>query len=83
MYRHLGGRLYGLHPTILLRPGRIQSGKLRVWAGLEVLTHKQFQLWHPAVPRRIGIVWSRSSVRVRLVTVLLQECKKAIQAKPR
>ncbi|WNL46394.1 LysR substrate-binding domain-containing protein [Dyella sp. BiH032] len=38
---------------------------------------------HPAVPRRIGIVWSRSSVRVRLVTVLLQECKKAIQAKPR
>jgi len=29
--------------------------------------------------RCIGIVWSRSSVRVRLVTVLLQESKKAMQ----
>ena len=38
---------------------------------------------NPAVPRRIGIVWSRSSVRVRLVTVLLQESRKAMQAKPR
>ena len=37
---------------------------------------------NPAVPRRIGIVWSRSSVRVRLVTVLLQESRKAMQAKP-
>ncbi|MBN8482686.1 MAG: LysR family transcriptional regulator [Xanthomonadales bacterium] len=27
----------------------------------------------PAEPRRIGIVWSRSSVRVRLLNVLLQE----------
>lgn len=26
-----------------------------------------------AVPRRIGMVWSRSTVRIRLVTVLLQE----------
>jgi DNA-binding transcriptional LysR family regulator len=33
---------------------------------------------HPAVPRRIGIVWSRSSVRVRLVSVLLQEGRKAM-----
>jgi hypothetical protein len=24
-------------------------------------------------PRRIGIIWSRASVRLRLVTVLLQE----------
>lgn len=31
-------------------------------------------------PRRIGIVWSRSSVRVRLVTVLLQESRKAMSA---
>jgi DNA-binding transcriptional LysR family regulator len=31
-------------------------------------------------PRRIGIVWSRSSVRVRLVTVLLQESRKAMTA---
>lgn len=38
---------------------------------------------NPAVPRRIGIVWSRSSVRVRLVTVLLQESKRAMQAKAR
>lgn len=28
------------------------------------------------VPRRIGIVWTRSSVRVRLVNVLLQESRK-------
>jgi len=31
----------------------------------------------PAEPRRLGIVWSRSSVRVRLVNVLLQESAKA------
>lgn len=30
----------------------------------------------PCVPRRIGIVWSRSSVRVRLVHVLLDESRK-------
>ena len=33
-------------------------------------------------PRRIGIVWLRSSVRVRLVTVLLQESRKAMAAMP-
>jgi DNA-binding transcriptional LysR family regulator len=33
-------------------------------------------------PRRIGIVWSRSSVRVRLVTVLLQESRKAMAVTP-
>lgn len=32
----------------------------------------------PAEPRRIGIVWSRSSVRVRLVTALLQEARKVL-----
>ncbi|GHC10531.1 LysR substrate-binding domain-containing protein [Thermomonas carbonis] len=31
----------------------------------------------PAEPRRLGIVWARSSVRVRLVNVLLQESAKA------
>lgn len=36
-----------------------------------------------AVPRRIGIVWSRSSVRVRVVNVLLQESRKVMQARPR
>jgi DNA-binding transcriptional LysR family regulator len=30
------------------------------------------------VPRRIGMVWSRSTVRIRLVTVLLQESRAAI-----
>jgi hypothetical protein len=27
----------------------------------------------PTQPRRIGIIWSRASIRARLVTVLLQE----------
>lgn len=49
----------------------------------EGLQLTRIPLPHPAVPRRIGIVWSRSSVRVRLVTVLLQESKKAMQAKSR
>nr|WP_225583779.1 LysR family transcriptional regulator [Pseudoxanthomonas sp. PXM02] len=31
----------------------------------------------PSEPRRIGMVWSRSSVRIRLVTVLLQESRVA------
>lgn len=35
---------------------------------------------NPSVPRRIGIVWSRSSVRVRLVTVFLQESRRAMQS---
>jgi DNA-binding transcriptional LysR family regulator len=30
------------------------------------------------VPRRIGMVWSRSTVRIRLVTVLLQESRAAM-----
>ncbi|WP_454832240.1 LysR family transcriptional regulator [Pseudoxanthomonas wuyuanensis] len=30
------------------------------------------------VPRRIGIVWSRSTVRIRLVTVLLREAQSAV-----
>jgi len=48
----------------------------------EGLQLARIPLPNPAVPRRIGIVWSRSSVRVRLVTVLLQESRKAMQAKP-
>ncbi|HST44315.1 MAG TPA: LysR family transcriptional regulator [Luteimonas sp.] len=36
----------------------------------------------PAEPRRIGAVWSRSSVRVRLVNVLLQEARRAARADP-
>ncbi|SFR94951.1 DNA-binding transcriptional regulator, LysR family [Dyella sp. OK004] len=49
----------------------------------EGLQLTRIPLPQPAVPRCIGIVWSRSSVRVRLVTVLLQESKKAMQAKSR
>jgi DNA-binding transcriptional LysR family regulator len=33
-----------------------------------------------SVPRRLGIIWSRSSVRERLVSVFLQESRKAMQA---
>lgn len=32
-----------------------------------------------SVPRRLGIIWSRSSVRERLVSVFLQESRKAMQ----
>ncbi len=32
-------------------------------------------------PRRIGVVWSRSTIRIRLVTVFLQECRAAMRAK--
>ena len=35
----------------------------------------------PALPRRIGVVWSRSSVRVRLVNALLQQSGKAVQSR--
>ena len=44
----------------------------------EGLQLARIPLPEPSVPRRIGIVWSRSSVRVRLVTVLLQESRKAM-----
>jgi DNA-binding transcriptional LysR family regulator len=30
-------------------------------------------------PRRIGVVWSRSSIRIRLVTAFLQACRLAMQ----
>ncbi|MFT3754358.1 MAG: LysR family transcriptional regulator [Pseudoxanthomonas sp.] len=34
----------------------------------------------PGVPRRIGLVWSRSSVRIRLVNVLLKQSHVALHA---
>lgn len=34
------------------------------------------------IPRRIGIVWSRSTVRIRLVTVLLREAQSAVGRDP-
>jgi DNA-binding transcriptional LysR family regulator len=53
----------------------------RPWPeGLQVA---RIPLPNPTVPRRIGIVWSRSSVRVRLVTVLLQESRKAMADRQR
>jgi len=44
----------------------------------------RLQLPERRIGRRIGIVWSRSSVRMRLVTVLLQESARlsAIGSKP-
>lgn len=39
----------------------------------EGLRLARIPLPNEAVPRRIGMVWSRSTVRIRLVTVLLQE----------
>ena len=48
----------------------------RPWPeGLDLV---RIPLPHAAVPRRIGIVWSRSSVRVRLVSVLLAESRKVV-----
>jgi len=53
----------------------------RPWPeGLKVV---RIPLPQATVPRRIGVVWSRSSVRVRLVTVFLQESRKAMQAQAR
>jgi DNA-binding transcriptional LysR family regulator len=46
----------------------------------EGLSLVRIPLPNPAEPRRIGVVWSRSSVRVRLVNVLLQEARKAMHA---
>ncbi|MFT3791389.1 MAG: LysR family transcriptional regulator [Rudaea sp.] len=37
----------------------------------------------PSEPRRIGTVWSRSTVRIRLVTVLLAEARGAMTTKSR
>lgn len=31
-------------------------------------------------PRRVGVVWSRTTIRIRLVTLFLQECRSAMQA---
>ncbi|MEO5629243.1 MAG: LysR substrate-binding domain-containing protein [Thermomonas sp.] len=45
----------------------------------EGLRVARIPLPNASVPRRIGIVWSRSSVRVRLVTAFLQESREAMQ----
>jgi DNA-binding transcriptional LysR family regulator len=39
----------------------------------EGLQLARLPLPEPCVPRRIGIIWSRGSVRMRLVTLLLKE----------
>jgi len=35
----------------------------------------------PCEPRRVGVIWSRSTIRIRLVTAFLQECRATMQAK--
>lgn len=35
----------------------------------------------PCEPRRIGVVWSRSSIRIRLVTAFLQTCRRVMQVR--
>ncbi|KRG44480.1 LysR family transcriptional regulator [Stenotrophomonas pictorum JCM 9942] len=37
----------------------------------------------PSEPRRIGVAWSRSSVRIRLVNVLLEEARAALNERQR
>jgi DNA-binding transcriptional LysR family regulator len=50
----------------------------RPWPeGLNLVT---LPLPRPFEPRRIGIVWSRSTIRIRLVTVFLQESRAAMAA---
>ena len=51
--------------TSYANAGEVSPGYSAPWAG-------------PGVPRRIGIVWSRSTVRIRLVTVLLREAQSAV-----
>lgn len=52
---------------------------MRPWPeGLDLV---RLPLPKPFEPRRMGIVWSRSTIRIRLVTVFLQECRAAMQAK--
>jgi len=49
----------------------------RPWPeGLDLV---RIPLPNECVPRRIGMVWSRSTVRIRLVTVLLQESQAVSQ----
>lgn len=43
----------------------------------------RLRLPEECVPRRIGMVWSRSTVRIRLVTVLLQESRAAMREQTR
>lgn len=45
----------------------------------EGLKLTRIELPHASEPRRIGLVWSRSSVRIRLVNVLLQQSVAALR----
>jgi len=52
---------------------------MRPWPeGLDLV---RIPLPNPFEPRRMGIVWSRSTIRIRLVTVFLQESRAAMAAK--
>ena len=46
----------------------------------EGLKLARIPLPHESVPRQIGIVWSRSTIRIRLVTVFLEESRAAMKA---
>jgi DNA-binding transcriptional LysR family regulator len=46
----------------------------------EGLSLVRIALPQPAEPRRIGIVWSRSSVRIRLVMAFLEEARRSLVA---
>ena len=37
----------------------------------------------PFEPRRLGVVWSRATIRIRLVTVFLKECRQATKTRAR
>ena len=45
----------------------------------EGLKLARIPLPHESVPRQIGIVWSRSTIRIRLVTVFLEESRAAMK----
>ena len=44
------------------------------------LTVARVPLPEPVIARRIGIVWSRSTIRMRLLTALLEECRHSAEA---
>lgn len=50
---------------------------VRPWP--EGLHLAKLALPHPCEPNRIGIIWSRSTIRIRLVNAFIEEAQKAIQ----
>jgi len=50
---------------------------MRPWP--EGLHLTKLRLPHPCEPNRIGIIWSRATIRIRLVNAFIEEAQKAIQ----